>query len=247
MRRAALHTLIAVALGPLGCGAAAPAAIAQQGWAPIVVSAIPDTAEQVVGSQSWAPRATPKPPSPRPSLGAKPALMQIAVQDRPSPGAAAPAAAPQPAPPRMPVSESTAFTTSAARQFCVNIADAAADAKFAWQKRALTDLQQDIDKRIVLLEAKAAELQKWMSRRDEFSNKARESLVLIYGRMRPDAAAQQLTAMDEETAAAVLNKLDARISSAILNEMEPAQAARLTGIIAGAARTAPKGPERKKS
>ena len=46
--------------------------------------------------------------------------------------------------------------------------------------------------------------------------------------MRPDAAAQQLAAMDEETAAAVLTKLDPRIASIILNEMDRAQAARLT-------------------
>jgi flagellar motility protein MotE (MotC chaperone) len=53
--------------------------------------------------------------------------------------------------------------------------------------------------------------------------------------MRPDAAAAQLVAMDEETAAAVLTKLDPRNASAILNEMEATQAARLTATISGAA------------
>jgi flagellar motility protein MotE (MotC chaperone) len=95
-------------------------------------------------------------------------------------------------------------------------------------------------------------LQKWVTRRDEFVKKARDNLVLIYSRMRPDAAAMQLTAMDEETAAAVLLKLEPRTASLILNEMEPAQAARLTGMIGGAARTAPAGaprpgPEEKRS
>jgi flagellar motility protein MotE (MotC chaperone) len=59
--------------------------------------------------------------------------------------------------------------------------------------------------------------------------------------MRPDAAASQLVAMDEETAAAILMKLDPRNSSVILNEMEPAKAARLTTTITGAAKTAPQG------
>ena len=52
--------------------------------------------------------------------------------------------------------------------------------------------------------------------------------------MRPDAAAVQLAALDEETAAAVLTKLEPRTASVILNEMDPARAARLTATIGGA-------------
>ena len=106
-----------------------------------------------------------------------------------------------------------------AREYCLNIADAAADARLAWQKKTLADLEQEIAKRVELLEAKTAEYQRWLARRDEFSKKAHESVVTIYARMKPDAAAAQLVAMDEETAAAVLTKLDPRNASAILNEM----------------------------
>jgi flagellar motility protein MotE (MotC chaperone) len=123
------------------------------------------------------------------------------------------------------------------RQYCVNVADATADARYAWQKKTLADLEQELDKRMVLLEAKAAETRDWLTRRDEFAKKARDGLVLIYARMRPDAAAAQLSAMDEETAAAVINRLDPRNASGIMSEMEPVKAARLTRIIAGAART----------
>jgi flagellar motility protein MotE (MotC chaperone) len=126
---------------------------------------------------------------------------------------------------------------TAAQQYCANIADAAADARFAWQKKTLTEVQQEVDRRIAKLEAKIAEYQKWLARRDEFSKKAQESLVSIYSKMRPDAAASQLVKMDEETAAAVLLKLDPRIASTILNEIPAPQAARLTGTISGAART----------
>jgi flagellar motility protein MotE (MotC chaperone) len=138
-------------------------------------------------------------------------------------------------------SEAQSPKSNFVRQFCVNVADEAADARYAWQKKSLAELEQELEKRMALLEEKAAEMRKWLARRDEFSKKAREGLVLIYARMRPDAAAAQLVAMDEETAAAVLNRLDPRNASLIMSEMDPAHAARLTGIIAGAARVAPTG------
>jgi flagellar motility protein MotE (MotC chaperone) len=146
------------------------------------------------------------------------------------------------APPRKPAAEAPTFSTSAARQYCVSIADAAADARFAYQKKTLLEMAQELEMRVGLLEEKIAEYRQWVTRRDEFVKKARDSLVLIYGRMRPDAAALQLVAMDEETAASVLLKLDARIASTILNEMEPNKAARLTATISGAAREPPGPP-----
>ena len=216
---------------------AAPA-FAQQGWETVVaaVDAVPPN------------RATTARRAPSPAMEAFIAPAQFAAQ-QPKPATVDTATtsprAPKPA-------EPPPLQTSAARQYCVNIANAAADARFAWQKKTLADTEQELEKRIALLEQKTAEFQKWVTRRDEFVKKARENLVLIYTRMRPDAAAMQLTAMDEETASAVLLKLDPRTASLILNEMEPAQAARLTAIIGGAARVAPaggprSGPEDKKS
>ena len=212
--------------------AAAPAAFAQQGWETVVAraDAVPPN------------RATTPKRMPGTALDAFMGPVQLAGQQ---PKAAVEAAASKPA-------EPPALETTAARQYCVSIANAAADARFAWQKKTLAAAEQELEKRIATLEAKTAELQKWVTRRDEFVKKARDNLVLIYSRMRPDAAAMQLTAMDEETAAAVLLKLEPRTASLILNEMEPAQAARLTGMIGGAARTAPAGaprpgPEEKRS
>jgi flagellar motility protein MotE (MotC chaperone) len=145
-------------------------------------------------------------------------------------------------PPTSSLTEPAAPRSNFVRQFCVNVAEATADARYAWQKKTLVDLEQELDKRLARLEAKAAETRDWLTRRDEFSKKARDGLVLIYARMRPDAAAAQLSAMDEETAAAVLNRLDPRNASVIMSEMDPARAARLTAIIAGAARIAPPEP-----
>jgi flagellar motility protein MotE (MotC chaperone) len=220
----------------LAAAFASPAS-AQQGWEPVV--AVVDPAPP--GPAAAMKPATPKPslrPAPSPALEAFMAPVHLAAQQ---PKPAAPDQPSVPARARKP-DEAPAPSTSAARQYCVNIANAAADARFAWQKKALADIEQALEKRVALIDAKAAELQKWVGRRDEFVKKARENLVLIYSRMRPDSAAVQLMAMDEETASSVLLKLDPRIASLILNEMEPAQAARLTTTINGAARVAPAGP-----
>jgi len=140
--------------------------------------------------------------------------------------------------PRKPAVEAPALTTSAARHYCVNIANPAADRRFAWQKKKLLEIAQELEMRVGLLDEKIAEYRQWVTRRDAFLKKAGENLVLIYSRMRADAAALQLVAMDEETAAAILLKLDPRVSSTILNEMDPRKAARLTATISGAAKEA---------
>lgn len=123
-----------------------------------------------------------------------------------------------------------------AQQYCVNIASAAADARLNWQKKTIGDMERELDDRIAKLEAKVVEYQQWLARRDDYAKKAQEQLVGIFARMRPDAAAAQLAAADEETSAAVLSKLDTRVSSTILAEMDPNQAARLTAIMVGAGR-----------
>jgi flagellar motility protein MotE (MotC chaperone) len=194
----------------------------------------------------------------RPAFETFMANTQLAAQratDAPEPAAAAaqpsaaepaPAPSPTPAAPAQsakPAAEAAqSFSTAAARHYCVNIADAAAEAKFAWQKKKLEELAADIDKRVGQLNEKIAEYQKWVTRRDEFLKRARDNLVLIYSRMKPDAAALQLVAMEEETAAAVLLKLDPRVAGTILNEMDPAKAARLTATINGSAKDPPGPP-----
>jgi flagellar motility protein MotE (MotC chaperone) len=119
-------------------------------------------------------------------------------------------------------------------QYCANIADAASDARFALQKQALADMEKEIEGRLKVLEAKRAEYEEWLHRRNEVLEKADETIVQIYSRMRPDAAALQLTNMDEEIAAAVVAKLNPRVASAVLNEMEPARAAQLANVITDA-------------
>jgi flagellar motility protein MotE (MotC chaperone) len=231
--------LLAAVLGAIAAMAAAHAvsslpAQAQQGWEPVIVANAPaQDPAYAIDTPSPRPRrplrpaAAPPSPAPAPVPArrseAMPALTTIAAQTVAAAAGGRPAA-------ELPEAEART-----ARDYCKNIADAAADARFAWQKKTLADLEQEVAKRVVLLEERTAEYQRWLARRDEFSKKARDSVVTIYARMRPDAAAAQLVAMDEETAAAVLTKLDPRNASAILNEMDATQAARLTATIGGAA------------
>jgi len=122
------------------------------------------------------------------------------------------------------------------QRFCTNIADAARDRRYSLQRMELETLQADIESRIAALEAKRHEYEEWLKRREDFLQQAEGSLVEIYGRMRPDAAAERLAELRADLAAAILMKLDARQSSVILNEMDAKSAATLTSIMASASR-----------
>ena len=104
------------------------------------------------------------------------------------------------------------------------------------QAAQLAQLQADVDKRIAALEAKRADYETWLKRREVFLARAEEGLVKIYSGMKPDAAAERLAMVNAELAAAILMKLDARKASIILDEMDRKAAATLTGIMASAAR-----------
>jgi len=116
------------------------------------------------------------------------------------------------------------------------------DARFLNQKAEILHLEEDLSKHTAALEAKRAEYQEWLKRRDEFISKAEGSLVQLYAKIKPDAAALQLAAIDEEAAAALLLQLSTRSSSAILNQMESGKAARLVSVMIGAAKPPEKAP-----
>jgi flagellar motility protein MotE (MotC chaperone) len=117
--------------------------------------------------------------------------------------------------------------------YCRNIANAAADARYARQVDALEAMNKDLTERINALEAKRAEYETWVKRREDMMRKADDAVVAIYSQMRPDAAAKQLAVMNDESAAAILAKLAPRLASAILNEMDAPTAAHLTNVMAG--------------
>lgn len=174
--------------------------------------------------------------------GSKP--RQRPKKDGWGPSVQTPAAKPANAPPKAeeaaaPKAEEAAKSADApptVKSYCENIADQALDARFIAQKAELARLEGELAKRTDQLEAKKAEYQAWLKRRDEFINKVEESLVKLYTKIKPDAAAPQLAAMDEEAAAALLMRLSAKTSGAILDQMEAGKAARLVSIVMGAAK-----------
>jgi flagellar motility protein MotE (MotC chaperone) len=125
---------------------------------------------------------------------------------------------------------------SEVERFCSNIADAARDRRYVLQAAELKQLQTEVDSRIKALEEKRSEYETWLKRREVFLARAEEGVVSIYAGMKPDAAAERLAIVDVNLAAAILMKLDARKAGVILNEMDQKAAARLTGVMASAAR-----------
>ena len=85
-----------------------------------------------------------------------------------------------------------------------------------------------------MLENQITVLKTWTERREQFLNKASDSLIQIFQTMRPDAAAQQLTEIGPAVASSVIAKLQPKISSAILAEMKPDDAAKITIILSNA-------------
>ncbi len=121
------------------------------------------------------------------------------------------------------------------QQYCSNVVDPARDRRYLMQKQDLEKLKADVDVRIQALEERRNEYQDWLKKRNDFIEMARQDLVDIYKNMKPDAAALRLAEVDAYVAAAILMKLTPRQSGLILSEMDPAKAAKLTGLISSAA------------
>ncbi|KZL08453.1 hypothetical protein PsAD2_04122 [Pseudovibrio axinellae] len=119
-----------------------------------------------------------------------------------------------------------------AKNYCEAIADQSADARIAWQMRALFDVEHQMKAKIAVLDAKVAELRSWVKRRDEILQRAEGHVVEIYANMRPDAAALQLTSLDDETAISILLQMKARKASSVLAELSSERAAYLTDLMA---------------
>lgn len=122
------------------------------------------------------------------------------------------------------------------QRFCNNITDAARDRRHALQMQELQALQGEIDARIQALEAKRAEYEDWLKKRQAFLDRAEDSVVKIYATMKPDAAAERLSELKVELAAGILMKLEARKAGIIMNEMDRKSAAAVTQVMAAVAR-----------
>ncbi|MGC3970577.1 MAG: MotE family protein [Pirellulales bacterium] len=89
--------------------------------------------------------------------------------------------------------------------------------------------------RITLLEARKAEYEDWLKKRNDFMKQAENGLVAIYKTMKADAAAPQLQETPPILAAAIIMKLPPKQSGLIMAEMDPAKAGIIASIMASAA------------
>jgi flagellar motility protein MotE (MotC chaperone) len=121
---------------------------------------------------------------------------------------------------------------SDAERFCTNIQDEARERRYALKDAELKEIAAEIDVKMKALEEKRAEFEAWKKRREEFATLATDSLVDIYKKMRPAAAAERLAVLSTDLSASILMKLPSRQAGVILNEMEPETVAAITAIIA---------------
>jgi flagellar motility protein MotE (MotC chaperone) len=131
-----------------------------------------------------------------------------------------------------PVAETVA--DSDASRYCAAVAPSIAEARIAWQTKRLTELDAQVKQRIADMEKAEASERAWIANREAMMSAANDDLVAIFAKMDPEAAAKELTAMDDKTAAAILGKLKPNAAGSILAEMEPQVASRLVGMLSAA-------------
>ncbi len=81
---------------------------------------------------------------------------------------------------------------------------------------------------IKILEDKAKEIKELKAEEEAKRKLIRDKVIGIFTDMKPEAAAQQLMAMDDSRVSIVLTSMPPRTASQILNEMNPRRAAQIT-------------------
>ena len=127
-------------------------------------------------------------------------------------------------------------------RYCSNVLDEARERRYALLDERLATAREQIEARRDELVARTEELAEWVERREAFVALADDTLVAIYGVMRPDTAGEQLAMLPPTVGAAVLVRLKPRQASAVLASMPRETAAELASVIAAAnARVDPRG------
>lgn len=117
------------------------------------------------------------------------------------------------------------------RKYCFGNANMIMNGRIVWQKQQLKTMSVKLAKQVKLLEKKILLLKKLKTSLKKDRASASAKVVDIFSRMRPDAAALQLSAMPVNKAKRILLALQAKKSSLILNEMTPNKAARLAELL----------------
>lgn len=119
-------------------------------------------------------------------------------------------------------------------KYCEALAPSASEARAANQLRRLADLEREVREEVEKLETKQRAAQEWVTKRENMMKQATDDIVEIYAKMAPDAAAGELSDMDDGVAAAILAKLKPKVAGDILAEMQAEKAAKLSSMIVGA-------------
>jgi flagellar motility protein MotE (MotC chaperone) len=113
------------------------------------------------------------------------------------------------------------------QHYCADIAASVETLRLERRRHELARLETEVTARLQALETRQNELRVIVDRLDSFERNASEALVGLYARMKPEAAAAQLSELDDDVAAALLLQLKGKVSSAILNEISVARGAAL--------------------
>jgi flagellar motility protein MotE (MotC chaperone) len=113
-------------------------------------------------------------------------------------------------------------------KYCANIATNTNQAANLLHEQQLHELESQIELRIKELDAKRSEVQRLIDTNEAMLAKANQSLVDLYSKMKPDAAASQIAKLDDDIAVALLVHVKTKEMSAIMDEMEPERAAAFT-------------------
>jgi len=168
---------------------------------------------------------------------AKPQAVRVVGEAAPAGQADKPSDVVEPAAaPRAPAGEAAAPAPADLAKFCADIVDPAREQRYQRKEQELKALLGQVEERMKALEAKRAEYEDWVKRREEFAKRASGNLVEIYGKMKPEAAAARMAILEPDLSASILLALTPAKASVILNEMEEKKAATLTDIMAASAR-----------
>ena len=123
------------------------------------------------------------------------------------------------------------YISQSIRTYCENNIPNSDEGRRAWQFQQLKELEARIDDKATKLDILRRTVEEMIMSQKKAETRANDVLVALYARMRPDAAAAQMSSMDAGVAGVILSALDPNIASKIVNEMESDVAARITQTI----------------
>lgn len=141
------------------------------------------------------------------------------------------AASEAPRPPPRPKAE--AKEGAAVDRFCEKAVPSVQEFRILTQKKELDALDKKLKERIEALDKLSKSTQELLDRREQQMSKANESVVAIYAKSDPEAAAKQLDEMQDDFAAAILSKLPPQRAGAILGEMNASKASKIVNVMRG--------------